>query len=268
MVDRRRLINPREMLAIDPGAVHRGADAFFWLLGPTTPANARHSVYGDVAIVHVRGSLEHHITEGSDSYEGIVAKLAAAKGGTDSEEPKDPPAAVIGCIDSRGGLVAGLNQAVAEIQRMFPRSGIPLIWYVDEIAASAAYAIACSGHEIIGPASCITGSIGTISTMVSCVKQDEAMGVDVRLITSGARKSDGHPHGLITDAAEAEEQDRVDTLAAAFITLASKARAIPTKKLAAMQAGIFLGPKAKAAGLLDSVQGIDDVARVLSKQRA
>ena len=265
MVDRRRLVSPREMLAIDPGAVHRGADGFFWMMGPQTPPNARHALYPDVAIVHVRGVLEHHITEGADSYEGIVTKLAAAKGGTDSEEPKEPPAAVLACIDSRGGVVAGLFQCVADIQRMFPRSGVPLVWYVNEMAASAGYALCCSGHEIIGPASSVTGSIGTVSTIVSFAKQDEMTGVEVRLITSGARKADGNPHAAITDEAEAAERDRVEDLAVLFITLASKARAVPTKKIDAMQAGIFLGPKAKAAGLLDSVQSLDDVARVLSK---
>ena len=268
MTERRRLIGAREMLAVDPGAIHRGAEGLFWLMGPETPPNVRHALYPDVAIVHVRGVIEHHLTQGADSYEGIVGKLAAAKGGTDGEEPKDPPAAVIACIDSRGGLVAGLFQTVAEIQRMFPRSGIPLVWYVNEMAASAGYGLCCSGHEIIGPESCITGSIGCISTMISFAKQDETMGVDVRLITSGARKSDGNPHTAITDEAEAAERERVDDLAVSFIKLTSDARAVPAKKIAAMQAGIFLGPKAKAAGLLDSVLGLDDVARALSRQKA
>lgn len=247
------------------GGIRRDADGFFWMTGSQTPPNARHALYQDVAIVHVRGSLEHHLTDGADSYEGILEKLEKAKAGTDGDEPKDPPSAIIQCIDSRGGVVAGLNQSVETMQRMFPRGGIPIISYINEMAASAAYAWACGGHEIIGPASSITGSIGTISTMISVVKQDEMMGVDVRLITSGARKSDGHPHTAITDAAESAERDRVEDLAVSFINLASKARAISAKKIAAMQAGIFLGPKAKDAGLLDAVLSIDDVARMVSK---
>lgn len=266
--ERKRYLLSGEAVAVGPGTVRRDADGFYWLVGEPTPQSMRHPLYGDVAVVHVRGSLEHHLTAGADSYEGILDKLEKAKAGLDGDEPKEPPSAVIQCIDSRGGVVAGLNQSVATMQRMFPRTGIPLISYINEMAASAAYAWACGGHEIIGPESMIGGSIGTISTMFSVAKQDEMMGVDVRLLTSGARKSDGHPHAAISDAAEAAELDRVEDLAISFMKLVSAARGIPVQKIEKMQAGIFLGPKAKAAGLVDSLLSLDDVARALSRQRS
>ena len=61
------------------GGIKRDADGFFWLMGSQTPPNARHALYQDVAIVHIRGSLEHHLTDGADSYEGILEKLEKAK---------------------------------------------------------------------------------------------------------------------------------------------------------------------------------------------
>lgn len=264
----KRYVASGEMLAMDLGGIRRDADGLFWLMGPDTPGNARHALFDDVAIVHVRGALEHHVTPGADSYEGILAKLESAKSGTDADEKREPPSAIVACIDSRGGVVAGLNSTVEAIQRMFPRSGIPLVWYVNEMAASAAYALCCSGREIVGPASCITGSIGTISTMISVAKQDEMTGIDVRLIASGPRKTDGHPHAPITDAAEDAERERVEDLAASFFDLASKARGLPYKKIESLGAGIFLGPRAKSRGLIDSVLSLDDVARALSKTRS
>jgi len=256
-----------EMLAMRDSEIRRDADGLFFFMGPQSPASSRHAVYGDVAIVHARGSLEHHLSEFADSYEGIEDKIDDAMGGKDSDEPRDPPSGVILCIDSRGGVVAGLNGTVERIQRMRKERGIPLVAYINEMAASAAYALACSCDEIIGPASCIVGSIGTISTMYSVAKQDELMGLDVRLITSGARKADGHPHTPITDGAEAAERDRVMKLAQSFYDLASAARGISVKKIAAMQAAIFLGPDAKERGLLDAVLSLDDVARALSGVR-
>ena len=264
MSNKRHIVSG-EMLAIRRSEIRRDADGLFFLFGPASPDNVRHSVYSDVAIVHARGSLEHHVTPMSDSYESIEARLDAAMGGTDSDEPRDPPAGVILCIDSRGGVVAGLNGTVERIQKMRRDRGVPLVAYINEMAASAAYALACSADQIIGPPSCIVGSIGTISTMFSVSKQDELMGVDVRLITSGARKADGHPHTPITDAAEASERDRVMKLAQSFYELASDARKISAKKIAAMQAAIFLGPDAKQRGLLDWVMSLDDVAKGLSR---
>lgn len=267
MATSKRYVVAGEMLAIRQSEIRRDADGFFWLTGPASPKTYRHPVYGDVAIVHARGSLEHHLCETADSYEGIEDKIDDAMGGKDSDEPRDPPAAVILEIDSRGGVVAGLNATIERIRRMRRDRGIPLVAYVNEMAASAAYGLACACDEIICPASGIVGSIGTISTMFSVVKQDEMNGVDVRLITSGARKSDGHPHAPITDGAEAAERDRVMKLAQSFYEIASEARGIPAKKIAGLQAAIFLGPDAKARGLVDSVLSLDEVARALSGVR-
>ena len=263
----KRHIAAGEVLAIDPAAIRRDADGLFWIIGDGTPGNSRHHLYPDVAIIHVRGSLEHHITPGTDSYEGILDKIDDAMGGKDSDEPRDPPSAVIMCIDSRGGVVAGLNSTIAAIRQLRKDRGVPLVAYVNEMATSAAYALGCACDEIIGPKSCVTGSIGTISTMISVAEQDKAMGVDVRLITSGTRKADGHPHAPITDGAVAAERDRVNKLSADFFEIASAARGIPVKKLSAMQAAIFLGPDAKARGLLDSVLSLDAVASALTKRR-
>lgn len=264
----KRYIGSRELLALATDAIHRDADGFYWILGGGTPDNSRHESFDDVAIVHARGSLEHHVTPGADSYECLFDKIRRAMMGLDAcEEGADPtpPSAVILCIDSRGGVVAGLNSTVEAIRKMRVKLGVPLVAFVNEMAASAAYALACACDEILCPASAIVGSIGTISTMVSCTKQDEMMGVDVRLITSGARKADGHPHAPITDAAEEAERERVEKLASAFFDLVDESRDIPVKRLRAMNAAIYIGSDAKAKGLVDSVLSLDDVARALSK---
>lgn len=263
-----RLIHSGEHLAIEPGAIMRGADGFFLMYGSETPDNHRHAKYDDVAIVYARGSLEHHVTPEADSYECILDKIDRAFQGLDAceegEQPT-PPSVVVLCIDSRGGVVSGLNETVFAIQRLRKRYGIPLVAHINEMAASAAYALACSCDEIVCPPSAILGSIGTISTMMSCYEQDKAMGLDVRLITSGARKADGHPHAPITDAAEGAERERVEQLAEQFFELASDARKIPVKTLRAMQAAILLGPQAVKRGLADSIACLDDVARLYSK---
>ena len=249
-----RRIRIGEMLAIDASAIYKGVDGFFWLFGPSvTPSEMR----GDVAIVHVRGALEHHEGGNGDSYEGILSRVR--------EETAKKPAAVILCIDSPGGVVAGLNETVAALKKLRKESGVPLIAYVNEMSASAAYALACACDEIVCPPSAIVGSIGTISTMISQAAQDEAMGLDVRLITSGVRKADGHPHAPITDAAEEAERGRVEALALAFFKLASKARGLSVEKIRSLQAAIFLGTDAVKRKLADDLMGLDDVVLGLSK---
>lgn len=264
-----RLIKQGEMLALEPGEIHRGADGFFWIVAPGAEPNSRHKTYDDVAIVHVRGSLEHHSGSSSDNYEDILARVDSALYGRDCcEEGSDPikPAAVLMCIDSRGGVVAGLNETVAAIQRCKKESGVRLVAYINEMAASAAYALACACDEIVCPASAILGSIGTISMMISTAEKDAADGIDVRIITSGARKADGHPHAPISDAAVEAERGRVEELADTFFRIAGKSRGVSPDKLRSLQAAIFLGPDAEKRGLADAVASLNDLAMTLSKK--
>ena len=270
-----RTIKPGEMLALDPSRLHRGPEGFFWMMTDPPKPNER---IGDVAIVHVRGELEHHASPyGCESYEGILTKFAAAIDGRvedetlEGDEPEAcPPTTVITCIDSPGGVVAGLNSTVRALQAMRAEHPEIQFWvYVNEMAASAAYALACGmGARIMAPRdSAIVGSIGVISTMISQARKNEKDGYDVVLLTSGARKADGHAHAPLSDKAKEVEQGRVDKLAAAFFKLASKARGIPIAKIRSFEAGIFLSKDAMMRGLVDEIMPFADVLLAASGEQ-
>lgn len=273
-----RYVEPREALAFDATSLRYDAErqAFFWLFGPAVRPNERR---GDVAVVHVRGPLEHHADAFGDSYEDVLVRVGKAMSGQDVSDAHErdhqwedgyepmaaePPRAVVLCLDSPGGVVAGLNETVFALQRMSAESGVRLIAYVNELAASAAFALACSCEEILLPPSAIIGSCGVISTMVSQARANDAQGIDVVLLTSGARKADGHVHAPITDAAIAAEQARVDQLAKSFFSLVSKARGLSVDKIRSYEAAIFLGQRAVDKGFADDVLGWDDVLLALS----
>lgn len=244
----------------------------FWMLGSGPLPNERR---GDVMLVHVRGELEHHKADSygcAESYEGLREKMAwAYEGQVDGDEDADdaggPPKAIVMVIDSPGGVVSGLNETVKALQKMAAEHpDVRVMAYCNEMAASAAYALACSCSRILAPENAIVGSIGVISTMVSQARKDQKEGYDVRLLTSGARKADGHPHAPLSDAAVNVEQARVEKLADAFFRLASKARGIPVGKIRNLEAGIFLGKDAKRVGLVDEVTSLDDVIAAASAE--
>lgn len=262
LIDRARYVKPGEALAMASTRLHHDRKGFFWMLGPGILPNERPSA--DVVVVHVRGELEHHKDGGSESYEGILEKMRAAYAGESINEEGEtvsaPPKAIIFCLDSPGGVVSGLNECVAELQRMRAANpAIKVTCFVNEMAASAAYALACSCSEIVCPPSAIIGSIGVISTMVSQAARDKKEGFDVRLLTSGARKADGHPHAPINDAALAVETERVEKLALAFFQLAGRARGLSIEKLRSFQAGIFLGKDAIRVKLADRLGAYSDL---------
>jgi len=206
-----------------------------------SPAN---ETIGDVVIVFVRGPLEHHAGPHSDSYEALRGRFGAALASR--------PCAVVLRIDSPGGLVSGLNEAVFDMRRAARNEGVAVYAYVDELAASAAYAIACVADEIVIPPSGIAGSVGVISTMCDVSRANEAAGVKFVALTSGARKADGHVNTPISDDAITAEQTRVDDLAGQFFRIVKESRGIDAKPL---EANIYMGMYAVEAGLADIVMG-------------
>jgi ClpP class serine protease len=275
----RRVGRVGEPLAIDPRALKYerevGREAFFWLFGPPVKETER---VGEVAVVHVRGPLEHHSDGYSDSYDSILCRVRDAFSGVDVSkayerrnywrqdyEPLEPcpAAAVVLCLDSPGGVVAGLNDTVRSLRQASKAAKRPLVAFVNEMATSAAYALACSCSEIVVPASGILGSIGVISTMVDVTAADKADGLRFVTITSGERKADGHPHVPISDAAIKAETARVEKLADQFYRLVRTSRGLSLDTIQRFQAGIFLGQQAARAGLADSVMSYDEFMATL-----
>jgi len=272
-VHTKRPIKSGELLAIMPEALHGKPGAMYWDSYVSVPYNA---TVGTVAVVSIRGSLDHHPGWGCDSYEAIIRRAKMAFAGEDDrprymrenydEEPPPPvaPSAVVLRIDSPGGLVSGLNECVFALRKMAADAGIPLIAYADELAASAAYALACACEEIVCPPSAILGSIGVISTLFDQTAADEKMGVNVVTLTSGARKSDGHPHVAISEAAIAAEQARVDKMALQFYRVVETARELTVSDIRGFEAGIFLGHDAVKAGIADAVMSFDALLQLLN----
>ena len=256
---KRRLVRAGEALALDPRALHAdGPQAFFdFFFDPPCPENER---VGSVAVVHVRGPLDHHASYG-DSYEAIEARACAALEGGD----EGPPRAVVLRFDSPGGAVAGLFECVRRLRAMFADAGVSSVADVDEMAASAAYALACACDEIYLPPSGITGSVGVISTMVDQTAADEERGLRVTVLTSGARKSDGHPHVAISDAAIRAEQRRVDKFARQFYLVVEEARGMSLDAVSGLEAAIFVGTEAVASGLADGVMAWDEMIETLDR---
>ncbi len=266
----RRPIKRGEALAILSESIHTGPSAMWWDFYDGPPANDR---CGSVEVVHVRGSLDHHVGA-CDSYEAILARVDAAFVGLGRDDDGDytvdrgEPSAVVLRIDSPGGVCSGLNETVFALRRMAMAAGIPLIAYVDELAASAAYALACACSEIILPPSAIAGSIGVISGMYDQTAADEKMGVRFVTLKSGARKDDGHPHVPLSDAALNAEQRRVDRLAKQFFAIVASARPLTAAEVEGYQAGIFLGKEVVTKGLADALMGWDEMIDALSEMGA
>jgi ClpP class serine protease len=236
----RQRFAPSGLCAIDPKAF-----GLFWDM-PSPPEN---EVRGDgTVVVSIRGPLEHH--EGwCDSYDAIGLRVLSALDAN--------PKAIVLSIDSPGGLVAGCFETATEIRRLCADAGVPLYAYVDGQCTSAAFALACAASRIAIPPSGMVGSVGVIAEVKDARAQAAMFGVQVTLLTSGARKADGHPMNALDNAAEAALQKQVDNLARVFFEHVASSRGLSVEAIAALEGGQSMGADAVATGLADVVMTRD-----------
>jgi ClpP class serine protease len=213
---------------------------------------------GAVAVVHIGGPLLQHVdTCGDwDSYEGIRARADQAFASSAST--------VVLCISSPGGEVAGCFELSEDLRAKAKAAGKRLVAYVDGMAASAAYALACAAEAIYVPAAGLVGSIGTIKVAVDQTGADRAMGLSFAVVSSGNRKADGNPHVAISEETIGAIQAEVDGMAALFFDLVGRARGLAPAAVAGLEAAIFLGASAVSAGLADAVVTFDGLLAMLA----
>lgn len=238
----RETARAEEVLAIEP-------KAFFFMYG----CGDKETTLTDdgIAVVNIEGPLEQKGGYWFDSYESIVARVQEA---ADDEASR----AIVMRFDSPGGDVAGLYESVKAIVKIKEASGKPFYAYANELAASAAYALACSCDEIYMPEPAGVGSIGVISMLGEMTERDRKEGFAYEIIASGERKPDGNPHIKISDGARKRVQSRVDSLAAMFFALVADSRGLSAKKVEALEADVFYGADAVQTGLADGLASWPD----------
>lgn len=217
-----------------------------------------YGMVGNVAVVSVDGPLMQRGGWYWDGHDSVAEKIKAALA-----EPK--ASAVMLKLNSPGGIAAGCFEAVRSIQSAAAASGKRLVAYADEMACSAAYALACACSAIYLPPSGEVGSVGVLSAVVSMKRGLEADGVDVVVIRSGQLKASGHPYDALSDAAIAREQADVDALAQQFFALVGSARGMTVNAVAGLEGDTRMGDAAVAAGLADAVMTFDEAIRAASQ---
>jgi len=170
--------------------------------------------------------------------------------------------AVALAINSPGGspvqsaLIAGRVRALAR------EKDLPVFAFVEDVAASGGYWLACAADEIYADASSIVGSIGVISAGFGFVDAIKRLGVERRVHTRGARK-------MLLDPFQPERDDDVARLVAlqtdihqAFIAHVRDRRGQRLKgdDEALFNGDVWSGTQAKAIGLVD---GLGDMRSVL-----
>src|SRR3954471_9324962 len=92
-------------------------------------------------------------------------------------------------INSPGGSPVQSRQIYLRIKQLAAEKKLPVLVFVEDVAASGGYMIACAGDEIFCDPSSILGSIGVVSGSFGFVEAIKKIGVERRVYTAGEHKA-------------------------------------------------------------------------------
>jgi signal peptide peptidase SppA len=165
-------------------------------------------------------------------------------------------------INSPGGSPVQSRQIYLRIRHLAAEKKLPVLVFVEDVAASGGYMIACAGDEIFCDPSSILGSIGVVGGSFGFQELIRKIGVERRLYTAGEHKA-------MLDPFLPEDPDEVARLKAIqrdihalFISLVKEARGARLKggEDVLFTGEYWAGEKSVSLGLAD---GIGDLRSTL-----
>ena len=166
---------------------------------------------------------------------------------------KMKPAAVALAINSPGGSAVQSSLIAARIRRLADEKGIKVHAFVEDVAASGGYWLACAGDQIWVDDSSIVGSIGVIFASFGFPELMARQGIERRVVTAGKSKSFADP--FLPQ--KPEDVDRLralqDPIHAAFIAHVKARRGSRLADADLFNADVWVGRQAVGLGLVDGV---------------
>jgi signal peptide peptidase SppA len=235
---------------------------------PTTvmsKVNSSSSRGGSIAVIPIRGTIVQRadqlgLCEGGTSTEDVSQALRMAMMDATVDQ-------VLLHMHSPGGSVYGVQELGEEMREM--RKEKPIVAIASSLAASACYWIGAQANEFYVTPGGEVGSIGVWSAHQNIKAYLEKEGVDIRLISAGKFKVEGHPYDALSDEAASFMQTRVDEYYAAFTDAVAKGRKVPVAKVRdGMGQGRVLGALAALAeNMVDGAMTFDEVLRKMQRDQ-
>jgi len=209
---------------------------------------------GKVVRVDVSGMISNFGSRGLSGGSMVDEVKSSLRQAREDEEVK----AVVLYVNSPGGEVTAsdvLYEAVRQTQEVKP-----VVVYMDTVAASGGYYIACGGGEILANPTTMTGSIGVIIQTFNYAELFEKAGLRSVVFASGDFK-DTLSGGREMREDEAEYvQGMVDGMYRRFLSIVSEGRQMEEARLrnGIADGRIFSGAEAEKLGLIDGLGYVED----------
>ncbi|CAM1631006.1 Peptidase S49 [Bartonella apihabitans] len=213
----------------------------------------------EIPVVRLQGM----IMEASSPLRQTLSLSSCANALEKAFSDKEAPAVAIS-VNSPGGSPVQSRLIYRRIRDLAEEKHKRVLVFVEDVAASGGYMIACAGDEIFADPSSVVGSIGVVSASFGFPELLKKIGVERRVYTAGKNK-------VSLDPFQPEKKADVDHLKAlqleiheTFINLVKESRGSKLADDPNLFTGMFwTGKKGKELGLVDELSDL----RSLIKQR-
>jgi serine protease SohB len=167
---------------------------------------------------------------------------------------KGKPAAIALEINCPGGSPVQSSLIAARIRRLADEKKIPVFAFVEDVAASGGYWLACAADEIFVDTCSLTGSIGVISAGFGAHEAIANYGVERRVHTAGKSKSMMDPFKPEKPADVKKLKGWLDDLHDTFIAYVKSRRGPKLSDNPDLFTGeVYIGQKGVDEGLVDGI---------------
>jgi serine protease SohB len=167
---------------------------------------------------------------------------------------KGKPAAIALEINCPGGSPVQSSLIASRIRRLADEKKIPVFAFVEDVAASGGYWLACAADEIFVDSCSITGSIGVISAGFGANEAIEKIGIQRRVHTAGKSKSMMDPFKAEKPADVKKLKGWLDDLHVTFIDYVKSRRGPKLSDNPDLFTGeVYIGQKGIDEGLADGI---------------
>ncbi len=194
------------------------------------------------------GSIARIVIDGTIASDPTRLKTFEAIGDDDSVK------AVVIAINSPGGTTAGGEELYEAIRKLSAKK--PVVSYVKELGASAAYMAAIATDRIFVRRLSIVGSIGVLFQTTDASKLMQTIGVDLDKVASGPLKAEPDIDEPMSPEVRASLQSLVDDSFSWFVDIVAERRGMTRADVLPLADGrIMTGNQGIANKLVDEVGG-------------
>lgn len=188
---------------------------------------------------------------GLSSVEKIKRQLEQAR-------EDDKVKAIVLRVNSPGGEVTASDTLYAAVKTAAERK--PVVVFMDSMAASGGYYVACGAGKVVATETTLTGSIGVIIDAINYSELFDKVGLHANTFVSGAFKDSLSGARPMREDERAYIQNLVSQMYERFLGVVSEARKLPKDVLrnGVADGRVLTGREALEAGLVDRIGYLED----------